>query len=126
MGYSSGLGILLLSFSYMIYKDSGLYLAEGIWSMEGALFWKAFIFETPFVLLRLLPVFMAVFFCISFYKAYRKYSMLKRNSATGLLSQGDGGQYTCPFLWPKMKLSLLYIRKLLKGGTGFERKYQQV
>lgn len=77
MGYSSGLGILLLSFSYMIYKDSGLYLAEGLWSMEGALFWKAFIFETPFVLLRLLPVFMAVFFCISFYKAYRKYSMLK-------------------------------------------------
>ena len=67
-------------------------LNQRIWSMEGALFWKAFIFETPFVLLRLLPVFMAVFFCISFYKAYRKYSMLKRNSATGLLSQGDGGQ----------------------------------
>ncbi|WP_100402750.1 DUF2812 domain-containing protein [Bacillus sp. FJAT-42315] len=77
MGYSSGLGILLLFFSYMFYKDSGLYLTEGLWNMKGALFWKAFLFETPFVLLRLLPVLMGVFFGISFYQAYRKYAMLK-------------------------------------------------
>jgi len=76
MGYSSGLGIVLLAYCYMLYKDSGLYLADGLWSMEGELFWKAFLFETPFVLLRLLPVLMVVFFGISFYKAYRKYSML--------------------------------------------------
>ena len=61
----------------MPYKDSGLYLAEGLWSMKGALFWKAFLFETPFALLRLLPALMVVFFGSSFYKAYRKYSMLK-------------------------------------------------
>ncbi|MFP3919169.1 DUF2812 domain-containing protein [Lysinibacillus telephonicus] len=79
MGYSSGLGILFLLFSYMLYKDSGLYLAEGLWSMEGALFWKAFLFETPFALLRSLPALMVVFYCSSFYKAYRKYSMLKEN-----------------------------------------------
>ncbi|WP_282023123.1 DUF2812 domain-containing protein [Priestia flexa] len=77
MGYLSGLGILLLFVCYMLYKDSGLYLTEGLWSMKGALFWKAFLFETPFVLLRLIPAMMAVFFCSSFYKAYRKYSMLK-------------------------------------------------
>ncbi|MBS4207214.1 DUF2812 domain-containing protein [Bacillus sp. FJAT-50079] len=77
MDYSSSLGILLLLFCYMLYKDSGLYLAEGLWSMEGALFWKAFLFETPFALLRLLPALMVVFFASSFYKAYRKYSILK-------------------------------------------------
>ncbi|RHW34019.1 DUF2812 domain-containing protein [Lysinibacillus yapensis] len=77
MGYSSGLAIVFLLFSYMLYKDSGLYLAEGLWSMEGSLFWKAFLFETPFALLRLLPAIMAVFYGISYYKAYRKYSMLK-------------------------------------------------
>jgi len=77
MDYSSSLGILSLLFSYMLYKDSGLYLTEGLWSMKGALFWKAFLFETPFVLLRLLPALMVVFFGSSFYKAYRKYSMLK-------------------------------------------------
>ena len=77
MGYSSGLCILFLCFSYMLYKDSGLYLAEGLWSMEGSLFWKAFLFETPFVLLRLLPALMVVLFGSSFYKSYRKHSMLK-------------------------------------------------
>ncbi|PJY99773.1 hypothetical protein CPT06_12510 [Bacillus vallismortis] len=77
MNYSSGLGLLCLFFSYMIYKDLGLYLTEGLWSMKGAWFWKAFLFETPFALLRLLPALMFAFFASSFYKAYRKHSMLK-------------------------------------------------
>lgn len=77
MGYSSSLCIILLFFSYMLYKDSGLYVAEGLWSMKGSLFWKAFIFETPFALLRLLPALMVIFYGSSFYKAYRKYLMLK-------------------------------------------------
>ena len=45
--------------------------------MKGSLFWKAFLFETPFVLLKLFPALLVVFFGSSFYKAYRKYSMLK-------------------------------------------------
>src|SRR4029079_8190677 len=55
MGYSFWFGAVMLSlaFSFMIDKDSRLY-HEGLWSMEGALFWKAFLFETPFVLLKLL------------------------------------------------------------------------
>lgn len=77
MDYTFSFTILSLLFAYMLYKDSGLYLTEGLWSMEGALLWKAFLFETPFVLLRLIPAMMAVFFFSSFYKAYRKYSMLK-------------------------------------------------
>ncbi|MFT4401678.1 DUF2812 domain-containing protein [Bacillus sp. SW14] len=77
INYSSGFGLLCLFFSYMIYKDSGLYLTEGLWSMKGAWFCKAFLFETPFALLRSLPALMFAFFAISFYKAYRKYSMLK-------------------------------------------------
>ncbi|TRZ39698.1 DUF2812 domain-containing protein [Niallia circulans] len=77
MGYSSGLGLMLLFISYMLYKDSGLYLTEGLWDMNGALFWKALLFETPFALLRSLPAIMVVFFASSYYKAYRKYSILK-------------------------------------------------
>ncbi|GGA26287.1 DUF2812 domain-containing protein [Psychrobacillus lasiicapitis] len=77
MGYSASLAIVFLFFSYTLYKDSGLYLAEGLWNMGGSLFWKAFLFETPFALLRSLPALMVVFFGSSFYKAYRKYSMLK-------------------------------------------------
>lgn len=77
MKYTSSLTILSLLFSFMIYKDSGLYLTEGLWSMKGALFWKAFIFETPFALLRSVPALMAIFFGSSYYKVYRKYYMLK-------------------------------------------------
>jgi len=77
MNYSFMLGMLCLFFSYLLYKDSGLYLTEDLWSMKGALFWKAFLFETPFVLLRSFPALMVVFFGSSFYRAYRKYSMLK-------------------------------------------------
>lgn len=79
MGYSFGLGFLFLAYFFMLNKDSGLYLAEGLWSMEGSLFWKALIFETPFALLRLLPAIVGVFFTSSSYNAYRKYSMLKEN-----------------------------------------------
>ncbi|HWK21488.1 MAG TPA: DUF2812 domain-containing protein [Ureibacillus sp.] len=77
MGYSSGLGIVFLLFSYMLYKDSGLYLTEGLWNMKGDLFWKALLFETPFVFLRLLPALMAIFYGISFYNAFRKYAVTR-------------------------------------------------
>lgn len=39
MGYSSSLAIVFLLFSYSLYHDSGLYLAEGLWGMKGSLFW---------------------------------------------------------------------------------------
>jgi hypothetical protein len=45
--------------------------------MEGSLFWKALIFETPFVLLKLTPALLVVLFGSSFYNAYRKYTMLE-------------------------------------------------
>jgi hypothetical protein len=60
----------------MYYRDSTLY-HEGLWSMENALFWKALLFETPFVFLKLFPAFMVVFLGGSYYQAYRKYSILK-------------------------------------------------
>jgi hypothetical protein len=76
MSYAFWLGMVCLAYSFMLYKDTELY-HDGLWSMEGSLFWKAFLFETPFVLLKLSPALMVVFLGISFFKAYRKYSMLK-------------------------------------------------
>ena len=37
------------------------YFTQGLWEMKGMWFWKAFIFETPFVLLRVLPLFFFLF-----------------------------------------------------------------
>lgn len=76
MGYSLGFGLLCLAASPVPYMDSGLY-HEGLWRMSGALFWKAFVFETPFVLLKLSPVLLFIFFAVSAYKCHRKYSNLK-------------------------------------------------
>lgn len=77
MNYTSSLTIVSILIAYMLYKESGLFLTEGLWNMEGALFWKAIIFETPFALLRLCPALLVLFYGSSFYKAYRKYDMLK-------------------------------------------------
>ncbi|WP_113927192.1 DUF2812 domain-containing protein [Bacillus sp. P14.5] len=76
MNYSFWLGTLFLAYSFMFYSDAELY-HEGLWSMDGSLFWKAFLFETPFVLMKLLPALMAILFWRSYFKAYRKHSMLK-------------------------------------------------
>lgn len=35
-----------------IFNPKQLYLTQGLWEMNGALFWEAFLFETPFALLR--------------------------------------------------------------------------
>ncbi|AVR00299.1 hypothetical protein OBCHQ24_15215 [Oceanobacillus iheyensis] len=76
MRYSFWFGALSLAFAFMLYSDTSLY-HKGLWNMDGALFWKALIFETPFVVLKLTPAIMAVLLVRVYYKAYRKYSMLK-------------------------------------------------
>ncbi|MGD7024303.1 DUF2812 domain-containing protein [Rossellomorea vietnamensis] len=76
MNYSFWLGTMFLAYSFMFYGDAELY-HEGLWGMDGSLFWKAFLFETPFVLMKLLPALMAIFFWKSYFEAYRKHSMLK-------------------------------------------------
>lgn len=75
MGYSFMLFLLFLVIS-VPNKWGDLY-HDGLWSMNGSLFWKDFLFETPFVLLKLSPMLIAVLFGIGFYKFYRKYSMIK-------------------------------------------------
>ncbi|MEN1968432.1 DUF2812 domain-containing protein [Lentibacillus sp. N15] len=77
MGYSLCLVMLFLAISYTPFKDLGSLYHEGLWNMKGSLFWKALLFETPFVLLKLSPVLLAVFFGSRFYKFYRKYFKLK-------------------------------------------------
>lgn len=77
MNYSSSLAIMFLLISYMLFKDSSLYATKGLWDMEGSLFWKAFLFETPFTIIKLIPLMMLVFSGINYFKAYHQYSILK-------------------------------------------------
>ncbi|UFT99593.1 DUF2812 domain-containing protein [Radiobacillus kanasensis] len=77
MHYSLSLAITFLLISYILYKDSSLYETQGLWDMEGALFWKAFLFETPFVMIKLIPLFMFMLSGFNYYKAYLQYKILK-------------------------------------------------
>ncbi|TFJ45400.1 hypothetical protein CKN80_06980 [Carnobacterium divergens] len=69
-GYSYG--FLFLLYFYIFYKaqSGGLsnilnfkswYLTPNLWEMKGEWFWKAFLFETPFALLRVVPLFLFLF-----------------------------------------------------------------
>ncbi|OCS89220.1 DUF2812 domain-containing protein [Caryophanon latum] len=74
MNYTLSLGFILSFLCFLFYRDNGIYLTPGLWDMEGALFWKALLFETPFALMRLVPVMIAILLLSSSYKAYRKCS----------------------------------------------------
>lgn len=76
MVYSLLLCMLMLLVA-IPYTDYSKLYHVGLWSMQGDLFWKALLFETPFVLLKLFPVLFSIFFAIVSYKFYRRYSMLK-------------------------------------------------
>jgi hypothetical protein len=39
-----------------LWNPSTWYYTQGLWDMQGSLFWVAFLFETPFVLLRVAPL----------------------------------------------------------------------
>lgn len=41
--------------SWALWDVKSWYFTNGLWDMTGSLFWKAFLFETPFVVLRVAP-----------------------------------------------------------------------
>lgn len=82
MNYSLTFTIFFLVISFIIYDGNPLivkelYLTQGLWEMEGTLFWKAFLFETPFALLRLIPILILFVAAIQFYMSYILYKKIK-------------------------------------------------
>lgn len=57
-----------------------LYLTQGLWDMNGALFWKAFLFETPFALIRVLVwLLFPVMVTLSFFFGYKAHKLYEKN-----------------------------------------------
>lgn len=54
---TGGLAILFLFYSMLFLPDSPgmIFLTPGLWDLEGMEFWRAFLFELPFALMRILP-----------------------------------------------------------------------
>lgn len=80
MNYSLSLALVFFIIGFTNIDNFQLYMAQGLWEMEGSLFWKAFLFETPFALLRGSPYLLLVFFGISYYRAYRRHERLAKQS----------------------------------------------
>lgn len=71
---TSGLAMLFLVYSMLVLPDSPgmIFLTPGLSEMEGMEFWRAFLFEVPFALLRVLPALlfpvMIVLLLIAYYR----------------------------------------------------------
>ena len=47
--------MIMMPNSWALWDVKTWYFADGLWDMTGPMFWKAFLFETPFVILRIAP-----------------------------------------------------------------------
>lgn len=74
MNFTGSLAFLFLIYSFIFEPVTGnnLFLTSGLWDMQGTEFWRAFLFELPFAIMRFLPAILfpiaAVLFFVSYYK----------------------------------------------------------
>lgn len=74
MKMTGGLAILFLVYSMLFLPDDTgmIFLTPGLWEMEGMEFWRAFLFELPFALMRVAPAILfpvtVVLLLISYYR----------------------------------------------------------
>ena len=74
MNFTGSLAFLFLIYSFIFETVTGnnLFLTSGLWDMQGTEFWRAFLFELPFAIMRFLPAILfpiaAVLFFVSYYK----------------------------------------------------------
>lgn len=75
MNFTGSLAFLFLIYSFIFEPVTGnnLFLTSGLWDMQGTEFWRAFLFELPFAIMRFLPAILfpiaAVLFFVSYYKS---------------------------------------------------------
>lgn len=64
MGMVVYMFILLSQYGFNFSNLNWIYLTPGLWEKNGGDFWRSFIFETPFVVLRVLPFIIFMIFMI--------------------------------------------------------------
>ena len=70
---------LLNSDNWKIWNVKSWYFTPGLWDMPGSLFWKAFLFETPFVILRVAPMILFFFMAILYgYWSFKAKDLYKK------------------------------------------------
>ncbi len=69
--------------NYSLFDFNTWYFTPGIWDKSGSDFWRAFIFETPFVVLRIAPFVVFLILTVVYGVWAFKADMLYRKSKTG-------------------------------------------
>ncbi|RKP47906.1 DUF2812 domain-containing protein [Cohnella endophytica] len=70
--------ILKGSIFHALFDIKASYLTNGLWEREGSKFWRAFIFETPFAMLRFLPPWIFMIACAMFLFSCVQYNNKKK------------------------------------------------
>lgn len=72
-----------ISFKLDYFSTFG-FLTPGLWDMEGIDFWKAFLFELPFMLIRTVPLlllsFLSIIYGVWAYKSRKLYNFVKNKT----------------------------------------------
>ncbi|MFC3802374.1 DUF2812 domain-containing protein [Cohnella sp. GCM10012308] len=64
-----------------LFNIKASYLTEGLWEKEGAAFWRAFLFETPFAMFRFLPAWICGIAIVMSLYSYFQYLKRKKEYA---------------------------------------------
>lgn len=77
---ASALAIVCIIYMFLSFQSnpSSLFLTPELWDMTGIEFWRAFLFELPFVLLRLLPVVLFPIMAVIFFISYSNMNKAKK------------------------------------------------
>ena len=71
--------IIIMPNKYALWDVKSWYFTDGLWNMTGSLFWKAFLFETPFVILRVVPPIVFLLLAVLYgYWAVKAKNLLRR------------------------------------------------
>lgn len=72
--------VLFLVYSMLFLPDNSsmIFLTPGLWEMQGMEFWRAFLFELPFALLRVLPAVLFPILAIMFLLTYSQMNKAKK------------------------------------------------
>lgn len=80
MEMTSTFAILFLVYSMLFLPDGPgmIFLTPGLWEMQGMEFWRAFLFELPFALMRTLPAILFPIVTVMFFVAYYRMNKAKK------------------------------------------------
>ena len=78
--YTGTFAILFMVYTFIFFNsfDGEIFLTPGLFDMEGIMFWKAFLFELPFALMRAVPPFIFLILAVMFLYAYSNLNKAKK------------------------------------------------